>query len=214
VGSGRGRMALQPARAPSAGARRSFPLGGLPQPRATPSTAPAHATPRRLRAPGSSMAAATRFWDARRKSGGASALAFAPSLARRLLSGSGAHAGGVGARPHGWSAAGRHSRRLPFSSRGSPCTGTSCTRRRSPFPSWAWPCTSTPYAGCRSRGSASTSSSRCRRVSSSSSWCLASASSSSCARHWSSTPRCCGAGSDEELLDVVATQTFHSRVGS
>jgi hypothetical protein len=37
------------------------------------------------------MAAAARFWDARRKRGGASASAFAPPLVRRLLSGSGAH---------------------------------------------------------------------------------------------------------------------------
>jgi hypothetical protein len=51
--------------------------------------------------PSSSMATAARFWDACRKSGGASALTFAPSLARRLLSGSGAHAGGVGAQPRG-----------------------------------------------------------------------------------------------------------------
>jgi hypothetical protein len=54
------------------------------------------------RQPRSSMVAAARFWDARRKSGGASALAlastFAPILARRLLSGSGPRAGGVGAR--------------------------------------------------------------------------------------------------------------------
>jgi hypothetical protein len=57
------------------------------------------------------MAAAARFWDARWKSGGASASAFAPPLARRLLSGSGARVGGVGARPRGWSAAGRCSHR-------------------------------------------------------------------------------------------------------
>jgi hypothetical protein len=36
------------------------------------------------------MAAVAKFWDARRKSGGASASAFSPPLARRLLSGSGA----------------------------------------------------------------------------------------------------------------------------
>jgi hypothetical protein len=50
-----------------------------------------------------SMATAVRFWDAHRKSGGAStfASAFAPPLAHRLLSGSGPHAGGVGARPCG-----------------------------------------------------------------------------------------------------------------
>jgi hypothetical protein len=34
------------------------------------------------------MAAVAKFWDARQKSGGASASAFAPPLARRLLSGS------------------------------------------------------------------------------------------------------------------------------
>jgi hypothetical protein len=146
--------------------------------------------------PRRSMATAARFWDARQKSGGASTSAFAPSLVRRFLSGSVARAGGVGARPRGWSAAGWHSRRLPFSSRGSPCTRTSCTGRRSPFPSWAWPCTSTPCAGCHSRGSASMPSSRCRRVSSSSSRRLASASSSSRARRWSSAPRWCRAGSD------------------
>jgi hypothetical protein len=47
----RERMALQPARAPSASARWSFPLAVLPQPRAAPSTAPAHAAPRGLWAP-------------------------------------------------------------------------------------------------------------------------------------------------------------------
>jgi hypothetical protein len=55
--------------------------------------------------PRSSMAAAVRFWDARRKSGGASASAlasaFAPSLARWLLSRAGPHAGDVGAQPCG-----------------------------------------------------------------------------------------------------------------
>jgi hypothetical protein len=102
---------------------------------------------------------------------------------------------------------------LPFSPRGSPCTGTSCIGRRLPFPSWAWPCTSAPCAGCRSRGSASTPSSWCRRACSSSSWRLASASLSSRARRWSSASRWRGASSDEELLDAVATQTLHSRVG-
>jgi hypothetical protein len=97
---------------------------------------------------------------------------------------------------------------------GSPCTGTSYIELQSPFPSWAWPCTSTPCAGCRSRGSASTPSSRCRRASSSSSWRLASVSSSSRARGWSLAPRWRGASSDSELLDAVATQTLHSRVGS
>jgi hypothetical protein len=55
--------------------------------------------------PRSSLAAAARFWDAHRKRGGASASAFTPPLARRLLSGSGTCAGGVGARPRGWSTA-------------------------------------------------------------------------------------------------------------
>jgi hypothetical protein len=45
--------------------------------------------------PRSSMAAVAKFWDARRRSGSASAPAFAPPLARRLLLGSGARAGGV-----------------------------------------------------------------------------------------------------------------------
>jgi hypothetical protein len=49
-------MALQPARAPSADARRSFPLAALPQPRAAPSTAGALVAPRRLQAPGSRAA--------------------------------------------------------------------------------------------------------------------------------------------------------------
>jgi hypothetical protein len=57
-------------------------------------------------------------------------------------------------------------------------------------------------------------SSCCRRACSSSSWRLASASSSSRARRWSSAPRWRGAGSDSELLDTVATQMLHSRVGS
>jgi hypothetical protein len=132
--------------------------------------------------PHSSMATTAKFWDAHRKSDGASASAFVPPLARRLLSGSGMRAGGVDARPRGWSAAGRRSRRLSFSSRGAPCTGTSCTGRHSPFPSRAWPCTGTPCAGCRARGSSSMPSSQCRRANSSSSWRLASASSSSRAR--------------------------------
>jgi hypothetical protein len=57
--------------------------------------------------PRSSMAATARFWDARRKSGGASASVlalastFTPSLARRLLSRAGPRAGGVGVRPCG-----------------------------------------------------------------------------------------------------------------
>jgi hypothetical protein len=160
------------------------------------------------------MAAAAGFWNARRKSGGASALAFAPSLVHRLLSGSGAPAGGIGAQPHGWFAAGQCSRRLPFSPRGSPYTGTSCTVHRLPFPSWAWPCTGAPCASCRSRGSASTPSSWCRRACSLSSWCLASTSSSSRARRMSSASQWRGASSDEELLDAVATQMLHSRVGS
>jgi hypothetical protein len=102
---------------------------------------------------------------------------------------------GVGARPCGWSAAGRRSRRLPFPSRGNPCTGTS-------------------YAGCRSRGSASTLSSWHRRASSSSSWRLVSASSSSHACRWASALRWRGAGSGSELLDEEVTQTLHPRVGS
>jgi hypothetical protein len=52
------------------------------------------------RQPRSSMAAAAKFWDARRKSGSASAPTFAPPLTLRL-SGSGARAGGVCARPCG-----------------------------------------------------------------------------------------------------------------
>jgi hypothetical protein len=56
--------------------------------------------------PRNNMAVVARFWDAHRKSGGASASAlastFAPSLARQLLS----CASGVGVRPCGWSAAG------------------------------------------------------------------------------------------------------------
>jgi hypothetical protein len=49
------------------------------------------------------MATAAKFWDARRKSDGASSLVltFVPSLARWSLLGSGARAGGVGARPGG-----------------------------------------------------------------------------------------------------------------
>jgi hypothetical protein len=72
--------------------------------------------------PCSSMAATVRFWDARRRSGEASASAlvstFAPSLARRLLSCAGPRAGSIGVRLCAWSAAGRHSRRSPFASRG------------------------------------------------------------------------------------------------
>jgi hypothetical protein len=49
------------------------------------------------RQPHSSMAIVAKFWDARRKSGSASTLAFAPPSACRLLSGSGARADGVGA---------------------------------------------------------------------------------------------------------------------
>jgi hypothetical protein len=45
------------------------------------------------------MAAAVRFSDARRKSGSVSVSAFAPPLARRLLSSSGTRAGGECARP-------------------------------------------------------------------------------------------------------------------
>jgi hypothetical protein len=47
----------------------------------------------------SSMAAAAKFWDACLKSGRAPALAFAPPFPRQLLSGSGACAGSIGARP-------------------------------------------------------------------------------------------------------------------
>jgi hypothetical protein len=82
-----------------------------------------------------SMAAAARFCDACRKSGGVSASVlastFAPSLARRLLSRSDPRAGGIGARPCGWSAVERCSHHLPFPSRGSSCTGMSCAGRRS-----------------------------------------------------------------------------------
>jgi hypothetical protein len=63
------------------------------------------------------MTAAARFWDAHRKSGGVSVLVFAsmftPTLARQLLSGTGPRAGGVGAQPCGWSAAGRRSHQSP-----------------------------------------------------------------------------------------------------
>jgi hypothetical protein len=55
--SGRGRMALQAARTPSAGARRSSPLVVLPQLRAAPSAAGALVVHRRLPAPGSRVAA-------------------------------------------------------------------------------------------------------------------------------------------------------------
>jgi hypothetical protein len=51
VDSGRGRLALQPDRAPSAGARQSSPLVALPQPRVAPSAAGAPIVPRRLQAP-------------------------------------------------------------------------------------------------------------------------------------------------------------------
>jgi hypothetical protein len=50
---GRGRMALQPARASSTGARRSSPLDVLPQLRAAPLAAGAPVAPWRLQAPGS-----------------------------------------------------------------------------------------------------------------------------------------------------------------
>jgi hypothetical protein len=90
--------------------------------------------------PRSSMAAAVRFCDARRKTGRASASAlasmFTPSLARRLLLRANPLAGGIGARPCSWSAARRRSRRLLFPSRSSSYIGMFC-------------------AGCRSRGSAS-----------------------------------------------------------
>jgi hypothetical protein len=80
-------------------------------------------------------AAAARFWDTRQKSGRASASVlasmFALSLAHWFLSRAGPHAGGVGARPCGWSVAGRCSRRSSFPSRGSSCTGMSCVGRRS-----------------------------------------------------------------------------------
>jgi hypothetical protein len=124
--------------------------------------------------PCSSMAAAVRFCDARRRSGNAStsafALTFAPLSARRLLSRAAPLSGGVGARPRGWSTAGRRSRRSPFPSRGSSCTGMSCAGRQS------WGSTSMPTSWWR-------------RASSSSSWRLASTSSSSRARRWVSAAR-------------------------
>jgi hypothetical protein len=209
-------MALQPAHAPSASARQIFPLVELPQPRVVPSTAPAHAAPRRLRAPDSHAAA----WPPRPGSGTpASRVVVRRCWHSRLhwrvsCCRAPACAGGIGAQPRGWSATSWCSHRLLFSSRGSPYAGTSCAGRRLPFPSWAWPCTSTPCACRRSCGSVSMSSSWCRRVCSSSSWCLASASSLSRARRWSSAPWWRGAGSDEELLDAVAMQTLHSCVRS
>jgi hypothetical protein len=63
--SGRGRMALQPARAPSTGARRSSRLAVLLQLRAVPSAAGAPVAPRRLQALGSRAAA----WPQRQDSG-------------------------------------------------------------------------------------------------------------------------------------------------
>jgi hypothetical protein len=85
--------------------------------------------------PRSRMAVVARFCDARPKSGGASASVlastFAPSLARRLLSRVGPHAGAVGARARNYSAARRRSRRSPLPSRGSSCIGISCVGRRS-----------------------------------------------------------------------------------
>jgi hypothetical protein len=191
-------MVLQPARVLSADTRQSFPLAELPQPRAVPSTALAHVAPRRLRAPDSRAAAWTPRPGSRTPPGrvavrrrGHSHLHWRVGCCRAPTRAWAC----VGARPRGWSAAGQRSRRLSFPSRGSPYTGTFCD-------------------GCRSRGSTSMPSSWCRRAYSSLSWLLASASLSSHARRWSSALRWRGAGSDEELLDAVATQTLHFRVGS
>jgi hypothetical protein len=63
--SGRGRMVLWPARAPSVGARRSCPLVVLPQPRVAPSAVGALVAPRRSQALGSRAAT----WLQRRGSG-------------------------------------------------------------------------------------------------------------------------------------------------
>jgi hypothetical protein len=70
----------------------------------------------------SEVTAAARFCDARRKTGGTSALAstFTPSLVRRLLSRADPRAGGVGVRSCGCSAAGQCSRRSPFPSGAPP----------------------------------------------------------------------------------------------
>jgi hypothetical protein len=96
--------------------------------------------------PRSNMATTARFCDSRQKSGGASASAlalastFTPFLERRLLSRADSRASGVGGRPCGWSAARRRS-------------------HRSPFPSWGSSCTGMSFAGYRSQGSASMTSS-------------------------------------------------------
>jgi hypothetical protein len=135
AGSGRVWTALLPARAPSVGVRLSSPLVAPPPPRAAPSVTGTLVAPRRSPPPDNHAAAwpPARFCDARLKSGGALALAsmFAPSLARRLLWRVGPRAGGIGARARSCSAPGRRSRRSPFPSRGSSCTGISCAGRRS-----------------------------------------------------------------------------------